>query len=119
MVDIFSRKIVGREAHEREGAELAAVLIRQAVGRRLYRASAGPARRQWQPDERRDVEGDAGKTGHHGPLHPPARDQRQPVLRGAVPNLQISPGTTGKTRNWQPAGPVWLNPENETSVLRL
>ena len=23
---------------------------------------------------------------------------------------------SGKTRNWQPAGPVWLNPENEISV---
>ena len=31
IVDIFSRKIVGREVHEREGAELAAVLIRRAV----------------------------------------------------------------------------------------
>ena len=31
IVDIFSRKIVGWEVHEREGAELAAVLIRQAV----------------------------------------------------------------------------------------
>ena len=27
IVDIFSRKIVGWEVHEREGAELAAVLI--------------------------------------------------------------------------------------------
>ena len=31
IVDIFSRKIVGWEVHEREGADLAAVLIRQAV----------------------------------------------------------------------------------------
>lgn len=31
IVDIFSRKIVGREVHEREGAELAAVLTRQAI----------------------------------------------------------------------------------------
>lgn len=31
IVDIFSRKIVGWEVHERESAELAAVLIRQAV----------------------------------------------------------------------------------------
>ena len=31
IVDIFSRKIVGWEVHEREGAELAAVLIRRAV----------------------------------------------------------------------------------------
>ena len=30
-VDIFSRKIVGWEVHERESAELAAVLICQAV----------------------------------------------------------------------------------------
>ena len=31
IVDIFSRKIVGWEAHERESADLAATLIRQAV----------------------------------------------------------------------------------------
>ncbi len=31
IVDIFSRKIVGWEAHEREAAELAATLIRKAV----------------------------------------------------------------------------------------
>ena len=31
IVDIFSRKIVGWEVHERESAELAAILIRQAV----------------------------------------------------------------------------------------
>ena len=31
IVDIFSRKIVGWEVHERESAELAAVLIRRAV----------------------------------------------------------------------------------------
>ncbi|MFT6695908.1 MAG: putative transposase, partial [Paracoccaceae bacterium] len=23
---------------------------------------------------------------------------------------------SGKTRNWQPAGPVWLNPERENSA---
>jgi len=26
---------------------------------------------------------------------------------------------SGKTRNWQPAGPVWLNPENETSAPEI
>ena len=31
IVDIFSRKIVGWEVHERESADLAATLIRQAV----------------------------------------------------------------------------------------
>ena len=31
IVDIFNRKIVGWDVHEREGADLAAVLIRQAV----------------------------------------------------------------------------------------
>jgi len=31
IVDIFSRKIVGWEVHERESAELAAMLIRKAV----------------------------------------------------------------------------------------
>jgi putative transposase len=31
-------------------------------------------------------------------------------------NLQ---GWSGKTRNWQPAGPVWLNPETEISVPEI
>ena len=31
IVDTFSRKIVGREVHEREGADLATALVRQAV----------------------------------------------------------------------------------------
>ncbi|MFT5870418.1 MAG: putative transposase [Paracoccaceae bacterium] len=26
---------------------------------------------------------------------------------------------SGKTRNWQPAGPVWLNSENEISVPEI
>jgi putative transposase len=26
---------------------------------------------------------------------------------------------SGKTRNWQPAGPVWLNPEKEISVHEI
>ena len=26
---------------------------------------------------------------------------------------------SGKTRNWQPAGPVWLNPERETSAPEI
>ena len=26
---------------------------------------------------------------------------------------------SGKTRNWQPAGPVWLNPENEISAPEI
>ena len=26
---------------------------------------------------------------------------------------------SGKTRNWQPAGPVWLNPERDTSAPKI
>ena len=26
---------------------------------------------------------------------------------------------SGKTRNWQPAGPVWLNPEHEISAPEI
>ncbi|OZA09879.1 MAG: hypothetical protein B7Y02_11535 [Rhodobacterales bacterium 17-64-5] len=26
---------------------------------------------------------------------------------------------SGKTRNWQPAGPVWLNPECNTSASEI
>jgi hypothetical protein len=44
-----------------------------------------------QPHEGRDREGNAGKVGHHRVLQPTARQQRQPVLRGSVPHLQVSP----------------------------
>ena len=26
---------------------------------------------------------------------------------------------SGQSRNWQPAGPVWLNPERETTALEI
>ena len=26
---------------------------------------------------------------------------------------------SGKTRNWQPAGPVWLNPEGDNSASEI
>ena len=96
IVDIFSRKIVGWEVHEREGAELAAVLIRQAVlaegcTLRPLGLQADPAFRRGAAHERRSDENHHGETGHHRVLQPPACKQRQPLLRGAVQNLQIPP----------------------------
>lgn len=163
-MDIFSRKIVGWEVHERETADLAAALIQRAVL----------------------AEGCTLRPLVLRVLQPSARQQRQSLLRGAVPNLQIPPRLaeqgfchqgcsqawvqsftgwyndehlphsgirfvtpdarhagrdratlanrtilyanaraqhperwSGKTRNWQPAGPVWLNPENEISAPEI
>lgn len=109
IVDIFSRKIVGWEVHERESADLAAVLIRQAVLAEgsvarplvLHADNGSPLSCMLRMHcramhERCHHEGDDGKTGHYRLLQPPARQQRQPVLRGAVPHLQVSPGLAGQ-----------------------
>jgi hypothetical protein len=37
------------------------------------------------------------------------------LLKGEFRNVRA----TAKTRNWQPAGPVWLNPENEISAPEI
>ncbi len=50
IVDIFSRKIVGWEVHERESADLGGDTHPPCgLGRRLHLAATGPARRQRQP----------------------------------------------------------------------
>lgn len=107
IVDIFSRKIVGWEVHERESADLAAVLIRQAVMAEgciarplvLHADNGSPPLGRFVAqiacramDEGCHDEDDPGETGHHRVLQPPARQQRQSLLRSVVPNLQIPPG---------------------------
>jgi len=88
IVDIFSRKIVGWEVHERESADLAAVLIRQAVLAEgciarplvLHADNGSPPLAHASmccgaPHERRHDESDNGETGHHGLLQPSARQE--------------------------------------------
>ena len=186
IVDIFSRKIVGWEVHERESAELAAVLIRQAVLAEgctlrplvLHADNGSPMKGatmkvtmeklgitasysrprvsndnpfsealfrtcKYRPDWRTKgfatradaqawVKSFAGwYNGEH--LHsairfvtPSARHagresatlENRAVLY-ANARVQNPERWSGKTRNWQPAGPVWLNPENEISASEI
>ena len=55
-------------------------------------------------------------------------ERRTAVLKRMLPpnNLLYAKARTqkperwsGKTRNWQPAGPVWLNPERENSASEI
>lgn len=186
IVDIFSRKIVGWEVHERESADQAAVLIRQAVMAEgctlrplvLHADNGSPMKGatmkttleklgitasysrprvsndnpfsealfrtcKYRPDW--PTKGFATKAyaqtwvksfaswynGEH--LHsairfvtPNARHagrDRATLADRAVlyanARAQNPERWSGKTRNWQPAGPVWLNPENEISVPEI
>jgi transposase InsO family protein len=186
IVDIFSRKIVGWEVHEREGAELAAALIRQAVLAEgciarplvLHADNGSPMKGatmkttmeklgitasysrprvsndnpfsealfrtcKYRPDW--PTKGFATKedaqtwvksftswyNGEH--LHsairfvtPNARHAGQDratlasrAILYANARAQKPERWSGKTRNWQPAGPVWLNPERETSASEI
>lgn len=186
IVDIFSRKIVGWEVHEREGAELAAVLIRQAVLAEgciarplvLHADNGTPMKGatmkttmetlgitasysrprvsndnpfsealfrtcKYRPDWPRKgfaTKADAQAwvksfaswyNGQH--LHSAIRfvtpDARHAGHDGAtLANRAILYANacaqkperwSGKTRNWQPVGPVWLNPENEISAPEI
>lgn len=186
IVDIFSRKIVGWEVHEREGAELAAVLIRRAVLAEgciarplvLHADNGSPMKGATmkttleklgiiasysRPRVRNDnpfsealfrtckyrpnwpAKGFATKAeaqawvksfagwynGEH--LHSGIRfvtpDERhaghdREILASraslyANAKAQNPERWSGKTRNWQPAGPVWLNPETDMSVPEI
>jgi len=186
IVDIFSRKIVGWEVHEREGAELAAVLIRRAVLAEgciarplvLHADNGSPMkgatmkttleklgiiasysrprvsndnpfsealfrtckyRPNWpakgfatKAEAQAWVKSFAGwYNGEH--LHSGIRfvtpderhaghdratlDSRASLYANA--KAQNPERWSGKTRNWQPAGPVWLNPETDMSVPEI
>jgi transposase InsO family protein len=186
IVDIYSRKIVGWEVHERESADLAAVLIRQAVLAEgctlrplvLHADNGSPMKGatmkvtmeklgitasysrprvsndnpfsealfrtcKYRPDW--PTKGFATKAdaqawvksfaswynGEH--LHsairfvtPEARhagrDRTTLANRDilyANARAQNPQRWSGKTRNWQPAGPVWLNPETVTSAPEI
>jgi len=186
IVDIFSRKIVGWEVHERESADLAAMLIRQAVMSEgctlrplvLHADNGSPMKGatmkvtmeklgitasysrprvsndnpysealfrtcKYRPDW--PTRGFATKADAQAwvksfvswynaeHLHsairfvtPGARhaghDCATLARRASLyANARAqNPGRwSGKTRNWQPAGPVWLNPETEISAPEI
>ena len=186
IVDIFSRKIVGWEVHERESADLAAALIRQAVLAQgctlrplvLHADNGSPMkgatmkvtmeklgiiasysrprvsndnpfsealfrtckyRPDW-PSKGFATKADAqawvksfAKWYNDAHLHsairfvtPSARhaghDHATLANRAmlyANARAQNPERWSGKTRNWQPAGPVWLNPERETNAPEI
>ena len=186
IVDIFSRKIVGWEVHEREGADLAAALIRQAVLAEgctlrplvLHADNGSPMkgatmkttmeklgitasysrprvsndnpfsealfrtckyRPDW-PSKGFATKADAqtwvksfAKWYNDAHLHsairfvtPSARhaghDHATLANRAmlyANARAQNPERWSGKTRNWQAAGPVWLNPEREISAPEI
>jgi transposase InsO family protein len=186
IVDIFSRKIVGWEVHERESADLAAMLIRQAVLGEgctlrplvLHADNGSPMKGatmkvtmeklgitasysrprvsndnpysealfrtcKYRPDW--PTRGFATKAdaqawvksfvGWYNAEHlhsairfvtPGARHagQDRATLANraslyAIARAQNPGRWSGKTRNWQPAGPVWLNPETEISAPEI
>jgi putative transposase len=183
IVDIYSRKIVGWEVHDRESSEHAATLIRRAVmaegclmrplvlhadnsspmkgatmkttmeklgitasysrprvsndnpfSEALFRtfkyrpnwpskgfASKADAQAwvksfaDWYNDEHlHSAIRFATPNASHGGIDRETLANR--AILYATARAQNPQRWSGKTRNWQPAGPVWLNPENEISV---
>ena len=186
IADIFSRKIVSWEIHERENADQAAILIRQAVlaegcnlsplvlhadngspmkgaTKKVTMEKLGITASNSRPRVSYDnpfsealfrtckyhpkwpTKGFATKadvqawvqtfTGWYNSEHlhsairfvtPNARhaghDRATLTSRAnldATARAQNPQRWSGKTRNWQPGGPVWLNPENEISAPEI
>ena len=186
IVDIYSRKIVGSEVHERESAELAAVLIRQAVLAEgcignplvLHADNGSPMKGatmkvmmttlgitasysrprvsndnafsealfrtcKYRPDW--PTKGFATKADAQAWVKSFATWYNDEHLHSAIrfitptarhaghdcatlanraslyanARAQNPQRWSGKTRNWQPAGPVWLNPETEISAPEI
>ena len=64
MMDLYSRKIVAREIHEREAVDMAARLIRKTcLSERIMAQAAGVALGQWQSHEGRQYAGDPAAPG--------------------------------------------------------
>ena len=186
IVDIFSRKIVGWEVHERESAELAATLVRQAVLAEgctlrplvLHADNGSPMkgatmkvtmeklgitasysrprvsndnpfsealfrtckyRPDW-PNKGFATKADAqawvksfanwyNRQHLHSTIRFVTPDARHAGLDRATlasraslyanARAQNPQRWSGKTRNWQPAGPVWLNPETEIGAPEI
>ena len=186
LVDIFSRKIVGWEVHEREGADLAAMLIQKAVWSEacisrplvLHADNGSPMkgttmkvtleklgimasysrprvsndnpfsealfrtckyRRDW-PSKGFVTKDDAqawvksfaswynGEYFHSAirfvtPSMRHVGQERETLANRALlyanARTQKPERWSGKIRNWQPAGHVWLNPERDTSAPEI
>jgi len=186
IVDIYSRKIVGWEVHERESAELAAMLIRKAVLAEgctlrplvLHADNGSPMKGATMKTtmeklgiiasySRPRVSNDNPfsealfRTCKYRPNWPTkgfaTKDDAQAWVKSfatwynsehlhsairfvtpaarhaghdrstlanraslyAIARSQNPQRWSGKTRNWQPAGPVWLNPETEISAPEI
>ena len=186
IVDIFSRKIVGWEVHEREGADLAAILVQKAVWSEacisrplvLHADNGSPMKGATMKVtleklgimasySRPRVSNDNPfsealfRTCKYRPDWPTkgfvAKDDAQAwvksftswyngehlhsAIRFVTPGMrhvgldrdalasrallyanaraQTPERWSGKTRNWLPAGPVWLNPERDTSASEI
>jgi transposase InsO family protein len=186
IVDIFSRKIVGWEVHEREAAELAATLIQKAVWSEacvsrplvLHADNGSPMKGatmkvtleklgilasysrprvsndnpfsealfrtcKYRPDW--PSKGFAMKADAQAWVKSFANwyndEHLHSAIRFVTPNMrhggkdrdtlanrailyanaraQKPERWSGKMRNWQPAGPVWLNPERETGAPEI
>ena len=186
IVDIFSRKIVGWEVHERETADLASTLIQKAVWAEacvsrplvLHADNGSPMKGatmkttleklgitasysrprvsndnpfsealfrtcKYRPDW--PTKGFATKAEAQAWVKSFASwyngEHQHSAIRFVTPNArhaghdratlanrailyanaraQNPERWSGKTRNWQPAGPVWLNPENEISAPEI
>ena len=186
IVDIFSRKIVGWEVQEREGADLAAMLIQKAVWAEacisrplvLHADNGSPMkgatmkvtleklgimasysrprvsndnpfsealfrtckyRPDW-PSKGFVTKDDAqawvksfaswynGEHPHSAIRFVTPSMRHTGQYRDALANrallyanarAQKPERWSGKTRNWQPAGPVWLNPERDNSASEI
>ena len=93
VLDIFSRYVVAWCVAPSESGELAKDLIADAV--RTPPGAAGPAdhpRRSRQLDDVEPGGRAAQLLGHQALAQPPPREQRQPLLRGAVQDPQVLPG---------------------------
>ena len=186
IVDIFSRKIVGWEVHDREAAELAATLVQKAVWSEacisrplvLHADNGSPMKGATMKVtleklsitasySRPRVSNDNPfsealfRTCKYRPDWPNKGfatkacaqtwvksfaiwyngDHLHSMIRFVTPNMrhagqdsetlanraqlyakartQKPERWSGKTRNWQPAGPVWLNPEREISAPEI
>ena len=91
IMDVYSRKIVGWEVFETESAEQAADVFHKAYLREGYRRpDPHAALGQRRTHERRHHASDVTTTGRHALAEPPLGEQRQPVFRGLVQNIEIS-----------------------------
>ena len=97
-VDIFSRKVVGWQVFDGESAERASALLEDICRRQGISANQITVHcRQWRPDEGRDDVGHHATLGRSAQPQPPCGEQRQPVRRVAVQDLEIPAPVAAQT----------------------